>query len=215
MSCAIPWRAARQGVAVARNPSHTLLLLCLVLAWPRVLLATPEAVLSRDAVHPGDFPVCSRHGCDRVHNVTLGEAEWRWVVAPLIGVEDAPSERAALARVIGRMETRVGPRTGTEHDRAGTFPGAGRPGQMDCIDEAVNTTTYLRMLKAAGLLRWHAVETPRTRGYFLFGWPHTAAVIRDVTNASEYAVDAWFEDNGRPAHLVPMDAWRKGWKPTR
>ena len=49
--------------------------------------------------------------------------------------------------------------------------------QMDCIDESTNSTTYLRILAGAGLLRWHRVEARVTRGFFIFGWPHTT---RDI-----------------------------------
>lgn len=206
------------GGVPARTPldrpvSRVGLCLALLLTVPVVLAETPADVLSPGAFRPGQFPVCSGHGCDRVHTVSLTEAEWQWAVSPLDGTDDAGAERVALARVIGRLERLVGPRTGTEHNLGGTFRGAGRPGQMDCIDEATNTTTYLRMLAAAGLLPRHTVEHPRTRGYFIFGWPHTSAVIRSLVDGDRYVVDSWFEDNGRPAHVVPLKQWRAGWRP--
>ncbi|HEY9149844.1 MAG TPA: hypothetical protein VIQ75_03495 [Gammaproteobacteria bacterium] len=187
--------------------------LVLLLVVSVALGETPGDVLSLGDSRPGRFPVCSGYGCDRVHTVSLTEAEWQWAVSPLVGTDDAGAERAALARVIGRLERLVGPRTGTEHNLGGTFRGVGRTGQMDCIDESTNTTTYLRMLAAAGLLPRHTVEQPRTRGYFIFGWPHTSAVIRSIAEGDRYVVDSWFEDNGRPAHVVPLKQWRAGWRP--
>jgi hypothetical protein len=74
-----------------------------------------------------------------------------------------------------------------------------------------------RLLPRAGLylalLPRHRVEQPRTRGYFILGWPHTSAVIRSLTDGDRYVVDSWFEDNGRPAHVVPLKQWRVGWRP--
>ena len=196
-----------------RPVSSAGLSLALLLAVPVTLAGTPADVLSLGASRPGQFPVCSGYGCERVHTVSLTETEWQWAVSPLAGTDDAGAERAALARVIGRLERLVGPRTGTERNLGGTFRGVGRPGQMDCLDESTNTTTYLRMLAEAGLLPRHTVEQPRTRGYFIFGWPHTSAVIRSLTDGDLYAVDSWFEDNGRPAHVVPLKQWRAGWRP--
>jgi hypothetical protein len=86
---------------------------------------------------------------------------------------------------------------------------------MDCIDESINTTTYLRMLEREQLLRWHTVEDRATRGWFIRGWPHTTAVIRDRKTGELYAVDSWFEDNGEPPHIVPLDKWKGGWDPEK
>lgn len=201
------------GTILDRPVSRAGWSLALMLAVPVTLAGTPADVLSLGDPRPGQFPVCSGYGCDRVHTVSLTETEWQWAVSPLAGTNDAGAERAALARVIGRLEQLVGPRTGTERNLGGTFQGVGRPGQMDCIDESTNTTTYLRMLAAAKLLPRHSVEQPRTRGYFIFGWPHTSAVIRSLADGDRYAVDSWFEDNGRPAHVVPLKQWRAGWRP--
>jgi hypothetical protein len=84
---------------------------------------------------------------------------------------------------------------------------------MDCIDESTNTTTYLKIFQRADLLRWNEVVEPATRGWFLFGWPHTTAVIRDKTTNDLYAVDSWFLDNGLPATVVPLAIWKEGFRP--
>src|SRR5690606_39398494 len=67
-------------------------------------------------------------------------------------------ERRAIRKAIAWMEERVGRETGTAADRAGLdFLGAGDPTQMDCVDEATNTTSYLSALAANGLLGQHEV----------------------------------------------------------
>lgn len=163
---------------------------------------------------PGRFSVCHNHGCAYNDTIGLTPEEWRQVRAAFSPpATDAPQERRQIARAIGLMERLVGARTGTENDKGGTFPGAFRSGQMDCIDEASNTTTYLRLMRADGLMRRHAVEAPATRGYFLFGWPHTTAVVRDAATGERFAVDSWFFDNGVEPAVVPLEQWRGGWSP--
>lgn len=129
---------------------------------------------------------------------------------------DATSERAAIAAAIAQLEQYVGNVTGTDHDLGGTFPGAFRSGQMDCIDEATNTTRYLQLFAQQGWLRWHAPREPVTRLPIPRSWwPHSTAVIREASSGREYAVDSWFDANGKPPHIVDLPTWRRGWKPDR
>jgi len=84
---------------------------------------------------------------------------------------------------------------------------------MDCIDESSNTTTYMAMMQKDGLLRWHRVVDTKTRGYFIFGWPHTTAVIKEKKTGRSWAVDSWFYDNGIPPAILPIAKWSDGWEP--
>ncbi len=91
------------------------------------------------------------------------------------------------------------------------------PLHMDCIDEATNVTVYLTMMKNDGLLRWHRIGSPATRGFFtlLLSLPHTTAVIQEVGSNTEYAVDSYYRSNGQPPYIVPLSEWRRGWNPTK
>ena len=40
-------------------------------------------------------------------------------------------------------------------------------------------------------------------------------VVTDTKTKERYAVDSWFEDNGAPAHIVPLETWRNGWHPDK
>lgn len=127
---------------------------------------------------------------------------------------NAAEERAAIAHSVAALEQVVGRQTGTDRDLGGTFPGAFKTGQMDCIDESTNTTRYLQLFAQRGWLRWHSVSQPATRLPLPLGWwPHTTAVIHERATGNEYAVDSWFEPNGRPPHIVDLTRWRRGWKP--
>jgi len=163
---------------------------------------------------PRHIPVCWGFGCAQRAAVSLSDAEWQRVRAHFSPTaRDAATERAQLARAVGELERVVGPRTGTERDRGGTFVGPYEGEQMDCIDESTNTTGYLRLFAAQHLLRWHTVGETATRGYLLFGWPHTTATIREEASGAEYAVDSWFFHNGADAVVVPLKQWRAGWSP--
>lgn len=162
----------------------------------------------------GHFSVCHSHGCAELDQIGLNANEWRSIQRLFSRTAAAPShEREMIARAIARFELIAGKRTGTWNDKGGDLKGLGLEGQLDCIDESINTTTYLRILQGAGLMRWHTVEDRATRGWFIFGWPHTTAVIRDTRNNELYAVDSWFEDNGKPPHIVPLGKWKDGWEP--
>ena len=107
----------------------------------------------------------------------------------------------------------VGKKTGTDRDKSGTFAHLGEEGQLDCIDESINTSFYMIMMFNDGLIRSHTVEDRAHRGFFFRGWPHSSAVIRDTNTQEYFAVDSWFLDNGEPPHIIPLQKWRDGWKP--
>ena len=130
--------------------------------------------------------------------------------------ENPEAERKCIADAIGIMEKIVGSKTGTDKDRAGTFGNSDTPGQLDCNDESTNSTTYMKLMVQAGLIRFHEIQDTKTRNFFFNGWPHTTAVIREKKTGQDvkvYAVDSWFYDNGKPAVIIPLSVWKSGWKP--
>ncbi len=132
--------------------------------------------------------------------------------------QDAEQERSKIAQAIGVIEGIVGDKTGTSTDRGGTFGNNAYRGQLDCNDEATNSTTYMKLMAQAGLFQFHEILDTKTRGFFFNGWPHSTAVIREKQASSSgdksYAVDSWFYDNGKPAVIIPLALWQSGWKPT-
>ena len=106
---------------------------------------------------------CTDYHCDEGETVTLSDDQWQRVVSLFPATENPAEERRQIRRAIARLETEVGAITGTWRDLAKNVAGAGLPGQLDCISESKNTTTYLQLLSRHGLLRWHAVEERRSR----------------------------------------------------
>lgn len=203
MNAGIPTRLMRHAAGLM-----PMTLACWLPALACADIFVSEAVITDP--RPAGFSVCYGHSCAQVQQVALSAEQWREVAALFQPPSpEAADERRRIARAIARLETLVGALTGTDKDRGGNWDGwLSGDAQMDCIDESTNTTSYLRMLARDGLLRWHTVEDRATRGWFLFGWPHTTAVIRDNRSDRQYAVDSWFRDNGRPPVIQPLDDWR-------
>ena len=126
---------------------------------------------------------------------------------------NAAEERIKIALAIGQLETIVGKKIGTSGDLAGTFDNSASKGQQDCNDEAINSTTYMRLLQQAGYLKFHEIEDTRTRNFFFTGWPHTTAVIHEIKTGDRFAVDSWFYDNGHAATIVPFAQWKANYQP--
>ncbi len=160
------------------------------------------------------FEVCQGGGCVQSNQLSISPAEWGAVVYLFkTKASSAESERLQISKAIGEFEKIVGAKNGTATDRAGTFDNDEFPGQLDCNDEAINTTTYMRLLKSNGFMQFHEIEDMRTRNFFFTGWPHSTAVIRDIKTSERYAVDSWFYDNGNMATIVLFAKWKANFQP--
>lgn len=160
------------------------------------------------------FDVCIGGGCAEIKQVSLNDNEWRKITIIFTGHTkslNAKQERVLIASAIGIFEEIVGKKTGTTQDLAGTFNFT--QGQLDCNDEAINSTTYMRLMRQNGLMQLHEIEDMRTRNFFFTGWPHTTAVIHEIATGDRYAVDSWFYNNGFPAAIVPFALWKSGYIP--
>ncbi len=160
------------------------------------------------------FSVCHEHTCQQVVTLSLSRPEWDEITSPLkVPLPAASDERTAIAAIVSNMEAVVGRRTGTHLDKGGNLAGFGLSGQMDCIDESTNTTTYMNMLAEDGLLQHHSVMDRSTRFGFFVGAPHTTAVIRENSSGQRFAVDSWFFDNGNPPAIINIQEWKSGRDP--
>jgi hypothetical protein len=165
---------------------------------------------------PREFEVCYQYTCKEIAELTLSQEQWQEILDLFLPApSDAAEERERIAAAVSRMEILVGKKIDTSDDRGGNLQGFSADGyQMDCVDESTNTTTYLRMMEQAGLLRWHRVEDRKTRNLFSFRrWPHTTAVISEKKNRKRWVVDSWFFDNGVPPVIMPLETWLDDWTP--
>lgn len=175
-----------------------------------VLVATEVAGDVREALSE-PIPVCYDFNCRNRANVSLSLAEWQTVARGFSPAAlSAEQEREYIKTAIARLEELVGRHTPTWRD-VGTNWSAAKgkatrfPGQLDCIDESINTTTYLELLAAAGLLQYHVVsERAYRRSLFDQHW---AAQIVESNNNKRFVIDSWFQDNGQPPYIGPLAKW--------
>ncbi len=154
--------------------------------------------------------VCSAYGCRHKSKFTFTHGD----IATLKGLMqtkddgDSPAaERRAVRKAIAWIENRVGRETGTWKDRSSIdLAAAGDPTQMDCVDEATNTSSYLTVLAAHGLLRHHEVVRPMAKDG-IFAWTHYFAVMREKASGVRWAVDSSMYANGREPIVVEADKW--------
>lgn len=152
--------------------------------------------------------VCHAHGCQKQESFTFSDADIRDLAVMMDyarGSDTPQEERRAIAYAIAWMERRVGPATGTANDRAslGFFNASG---QLDCVDEATNATSYLLVLQRNGLLRHHTVIRPFSKASF-FRWPHFSAMIKERHSQTVYAVDSGVGPNGANPAILPAAQW--------
>ena len=153
--------------------------------------------------------VCYDFGCRSHQTVYLFRSDWNRLRAALAASDTPRQERERIAAAVGLMERIVATMAPTGEDR-GRNEGAGDSyhGQQDCIDESTNTTRYLRLFQREGLLRHHAV-LERVRRAPLLVNQHWAAQIEERHSGRRFAVDSWLEDNGEPARVQALEAWRR------
>jgi len=153
--------------------------------------------------------VCHGFGCLYTTPVSFTDGELTTITAPLQAEFTGPGqERAALARSVQAFEEIVGRRIGTGSDRGGFEIGGGDKSQMDCLDEATNTTSLFLLLQSRGVLKHHTVMHPVARGFFLDGrYPHATAVLGETSGGEKWAIDSWPDDNGKPPVVQRLDKW--------
>jgi hypothetical protein len=154
------------------------------------------------------IPVCYDFGCKIKQLVAISDSEWREISGWFYPkAETAEAERLQIKKAIGWMEVVIGNHTPTHRDTGldlefdGVFPG-----QLDCIDESLNTTTYLRLFETNNLLKHHVVlERAYRRAIFDQHW---AGQIMENTTGKKYTVDSWFQRNGILPYVQSLDEWK-------
>ena len=163
--------------------------------------------------------VCHAYTCQMKTTFYFRAQDMRDIAAVMKKTKKADTpyeERRAIAYAIALIEVKVGARLGI-NDRAGMeFSGSGDPTQEDCVDEATNTTSYLLVLQSHGLLKYHTVQIPFSKGDLLKAtlqgdpvkyWPHWTAVIQEKKTGQRYAVDSWIYANGENPAVVKVEDW--------
>ncbi|MHC3941885.1 hypothetical protein [Paenochrobactrum sp. BZR 201-1] len=156
------------------------------------------------------FDVCHGYDCYYKTKVTLTSKDEQRIRNLLQKSErNAADERKALRSAVAIFEERSTIVIGVRDKPKMEF-GKGRvKGQMDCVDESVNTDHFLRYLQSRGWLKHHTVSRRTTRGSFIDGrYPHWTAVIEDKSGV-KWAVDSWYEAGGGLPDIMPLQDWKR------
>ena len=162
---------------------------------------------------PDSYTICHGHTCAKFAQISLSPIQWQ-AVSDLFSpfALDPDHEQQLIKQAIALLENYSGKQSGTSIDRAKNDISLGFSGQLDCIDEATNTTVYLRLLTDASLLKFYQQSYRTSRGGLIR--PHNTATIIEHDSGIRYAVDSWFYANGVEPVIIPLDQWKSGWKPT-
>lgn len=189
-----------------------------------VLVAMATALLSVPGTAHGsgldNITICHGFGCRIQETVSITGHEWRQIQAFFSKPAETPAEeREQIRKASGWFEVVIGRHTPIHLDRGkndypGRFEAAGsagngkrdgRVGQMDCIDESRNMTTYLELMEAAGLFRHHrVVERARRRSAVD---QHYAGQIEELVSGTRWVVDSWFYDYGSLPYVEEATEW--------
>lgn len=168
-----------------------------------------------------DFGICSGYGCRTYHPTSFTESEWSRVRALFTPQVESPAEeRLVIAKAIALIEQIIGVKTGTDGDKAkAVVLNFSTKGQMDCIDEAINSTTYIYLMRKYGLIKFHSLGAHARRNLNDLSYPHSSATIHEIgkekieQGEGHFVVDSWFHKNGAPAEILPARQWKDRWYP--
>lgn len=154
------------------------------------------------------LPFCHAYNCLLRAIVRVTDEDRAAVRALFDGrTHSAEAEREAINLAVSWFEKRAQPLLGGPPDiRGSDLAHSGQAGQTDCLDEATNSTTMLIFLQAEGLLRYHTVVRPTSRGGLLISLAHATAVFTD-RDGKDWVVDSWMRDMGDPNDVMPLEQW--------
>jgi hypothetical protein len=163
--------------------------------------------------------VCHAYTCKMQTPYTFTKRDIAEIASVMKRVEraDTPAEeRRGVAYAIAHIDVKVGAKLGIK-DRAGMqFSASGDPEQLDCVDVATNTTSYLLVLQNNGLLKYHTVDATMSKENLVKGfaqlnpvkyWPHWSAILKETKTGQKWAIDRWPFDQGENPAVQKVEEW--------
>lgn len=154
---------------------------------------------------------CSGYGCIYTGQFSVSLKERAKLQKIMAGQTTAADERRAIGVAIQKMEQIAKAKLRYQSDIGKAFQvNAGKRGQMDCVDESLNTTEYLFYLQGQGLLRFHKTRKHYAeRGLLINGaYPHKSAVVVE-NNGSAWTIDSWPNDHAGAPQIMKLSVWRR------
>lgn len=175
-----------------------------------VMTFAAPVLANESPVSIDQLPVCMNFSCRHKEVVALSQEDWESISNWLKqAAPDPQTERLHIKQAIGWMEVIVGRYTPTHLDVGGDLQNGAVtfPGQLDCIDESINTTTYLKLFEQNNLLKHHTViERAYRRSIFDQHW---AGQLQTLDAGERWVVDSWFQDNGYLPYIQRSEEWEQ------
>ena len=159
---------------------------------------------------------CHGFSCSETSRAALNRDTWRRVAGVFVPrAKDAQTERRQIAHAVALIQLLVGQQTGTAvhqwtHRDKEIVSNFNDPTQLDCIDEAVNTWTYLTLMERSGLFHFHRVAKLSYAGSPID--PRNTAVLQEI-GGQYFAIDPSLVDVGVPPPIIPLESWIAHWPP--
>jgi hypothetical protein len=173
--------------------------------------ASPNPVLA-------EFTVCHGFNCSERSKASLSVKQWRRIAATFRPrAKNAQAERQQIASAVALIESMVAPQAGIAahqwtHKDMLILPNLGDMTQLDCVDEAVNTWTYMTLMERGRLFHFHQVAQLSHAGGATDPFMRNTAVLKEI-NGGYFAIDASLVDNGVPPVVMPLAIWMGEWPP--
>ncbi len=200
----------------AGNPLKSLFSLLGAAGILSACAASTGVVTDLSADYPARFEkitVCSGYGCILKGQFVFSPQEKVTLKRIMESGQGSPSaERRAVATAIGSMEKMARTNLRYKPDVEYSYQkNAGKRGQMDCVDESLNTIGYLKYLYGSGLLKYHKpLGTYAARGLIIDGrYPHKSARMRD-NSGTDWTVDSWKGPDGAQPEVMLLSKWYRG-----
>ncbi len=168
---------------------------------------------------PASFTECHGFSCSTISPVSLTPRQWGYVAAVFRPpAPNAQAERRQIAHAVALMQRLVGAQTGTgvhqwTHRNMYIFPNLGDATQLDCIDEAVNTWTYMTMMERDNMFRFHRVVELAYAGLPTDHNPRNAAALQEKATGAYYVIDPSLVNFAVPPPVMPLKVWTGTWPP--
>jgi hypothetical protein len=161
-------------------------------------------------VKPDYIVFCHGFACHFETNIRFrGKLEDQLAKIMKTGEKSPAHEREAIKQAVALYEQYAAKYAGTADDIAGNYTTEGDRTQLDCVDEARNTTRLLILLQRKQLLKHHKVARIEGRGFVLdTRYPHNTAVLREKDSGIRWAVDSWMRHNGDVPEIMTLSRWK-------
>lgn len=160
---------------------------------------------------PQKFIMCHGYSCSEQSITFFNDREWKNIQRIFRKKsKTAEAERIKISKAIALMEQYMGAALGTNTDLPKAPLTKKSKFELDCIDETVNTTKYLKFLFDDELLKFHVVGRPAYKGFLINGvYPHNSATIQEIKTKNIFVVDSYIYKNGDEPNIRPLENWLK------